>query len=76
MVHLQLRLNLSKKTRLWIAIALSACFFVAEIALGFYTRSLALIADAFHVSFDLISFSIALLAIHVGSFPHESMSAG
>lgn len=33
--------------------------------MGFYTRSLALIADAFHVSFDLISFSIALVAICV-----------
>ena len=59
--------RLSKRTRLWIAIALSFCFFVAELALGFYTRSLALIADAFHVSFDLISFSIALVAINVSA---------
>jgi len=67
---------MSKKTRLWITIALSSCFFLAEIALGFYTRSLALIADAFHVSFDLISFSIALLAIHVRGCVARACPAG
>jgi solute carrier family 30 (zinc transporter), member 1 len=59
------RFQLSEQTRLWIAIVLSSLFFVAEISLGFYTRSLALIADAFHVSFDLLSFGIALVAICV-----------
>lgn len=54
-----------KKTRLYIAITLSFCFFVAEISFGFYTRSLALVADGFHVLFDLISFAIALAAIIV-----------
>jgi zinc transporter 1 len=53
------------KSRLRIAISISFCFFVVEISFGFYTRSLALIADAFHVSFDLLSFSIALGAITV-----------
>lgn len=57
--------NLSKKTRLHIAIALASCFFLTEISFGVYTRSLALIADAFHVLFDLLSFSVALAAIVV-----------
>jgi zinc transporter 1 len=57
--------KLSKKSRLNIAIGLAGCFFLAEVSVGFYTRSLALIADAFHVLFDLLSFSIALAAIVV-----------
>jgi len=57
--------RLSKKTRLYIAIGLASCFFLAEVSVGFYTRSLALIADAFHVLFDLLSFSVALGAILV-----------
>jgi solute carrier family 30 (zinc transporter), member 1 len=57
--------KLSKKSRLRVAIVLASCFFLAEISVGFYTRSLALIADAFHVLFDLLSFSVALAAILV-----------
>jgi hypothetical protein len=58
-------LRLSKKARLCIAIGIAFCFFVAEVSVGFYTHSLALIADAFHVLFDLLSFSLALAAIRV-----------
>jgi zinc transporter 1 len=58
-------LKLSKKARLSIAIAIAFCFFLAEVSVGFYTHSLALIADAFHVLFDLLSFSLALGAIVV-----------
>lgn len=57
--------TLSKKARLRIAIAIAFCFFVTEISFGFYTRSLALVADAFHVLFDLLSFCVALSAIVV-----------
>ncbi|QDS70727.1 hypothetical protein FKW77_002888 [Venturia effusa] len=57
--------KLSKKTRLVIAIALATSFFLTEISVGIYTKSLALIADAFHVAFDLLSFAIALAAIVV-----------
>ncbi|GME33782.1 putative cation diffusion facilitator 1 protein [Neofusicoccum parvum] len=39
---------LSRKQRLSLTIAISFSFFVAEISAGFYTRSLALVADAFH----------------------------
>jgi zinc transporter 1 len=59
-------LRLSKKARLIVAIGIAFCFFVAEVSVGFYTHSLALIADAFHVLFDLLSFSLALGAIVVG----------
>ncbi|TID26772.1 cation efflux protein [Venturia nashicola] len=52
--------RLSRETRLSIAIAIAGCFFIVEISIGIYTRSLALIADAFHVAFDVLSFAIAL----------------
>lgn len=61
-------LKLSKKSRLATAIAISACFFFVEISVGFYTHSLALIADAFHVLFDLLSFSLALGALKVATW--------
>lgn len=57
--------KLPKKTRLSIAIAIATSFFIAEIGIGFYTKSLALVADAFHVAFDVLSFSVALVAVMV-----------
>lgn len=39
---------LTKTRKLMLIIAISLCFFLAEIAVGFYTHSLALVADAFH----------------------------
>ncbi|KAF1813720.1 cation efflux protein [Eremomyces bilateralis CBS 781.70] len=58
-------LPLSNTTRLSIVIGISLCFFIAEISVGFYTHSLALIADAFHYLNDLIGFVVALIAIRV-----------
>ncbi|KAI1826399.1 cation efflux family protein [Xylaria intraflava] len=57
--------KLTPKQKLIIIICISFCFFVAEIAVAFYTRSLALLADAFHYLNDLIGFMIALGAILV-----------
>ncbi|KAJ6044677.1 hypothetical protein N7499_007179 [Penicillium canescens] len=56
-------LHLSRSTRLAVVIGISTCFFLAEISLGFYTHSIALIADAFHYLNDLVSFIIALVAL-------------
>ncbi|KAH7115842.1 cation efflux protein [Dendryphion nanum] len=57
--------HISRKNRLRAVIAISFCFFLAEISTGFYTKSLALIADAFHYLNDLIGFIVALLAVQV-----------
>jgi zinc transporter 1 len=46
--HSHGRFALSRKNRLRAVIAISFCFFLAEISVGFYTKSLALVADAFH----------------------------
>lgn len=46
--HKHGRFELSRKNRLRAVIAISLAFFLAELSAGFYTKSLALIADAFH----------------------------
>jgi zinc transporter 1 len=46
--HKHGRFQLARKTRLWAVIVISLSFFLAEISVGFYTKSLALVADAFH----------------------------
>ncbi|CAI7658321.1 unnamed protein product [Penicillium glandicola] len=56
-------LHLSRSTRLSVVIGISTCFFLAEISLGFYTHSIALVADAFHYLNDLVGFIIALVAL-------------
>lgn len=56
-------LKLSSKQKLIATIGISLAFFVAEIAVAFYTGSLALLADAFHYMNDLIGFVVALAAI-------------
>lgn len=55
--------KLSSKQKLIATIGISLAFFIAEIAIAFYTGSLALLADAFHYMNDLISFVVALAAI-------------
>ncbi|KAF6812237.1 cation diffusion facilitator family transporter [Colletotrichum sojae] len=61
------RLKVTKKQRLVATIAISGAFFIAELVVGFRTKSLALIADAFHYMNDLVGFSVALLAVVVSS---------
>ncbi|KAK0260711.1 hypothetical protein LTR35_017962 [Friedmanniomyces endolithicus] len=56
---------LTKTRKLMLIIAISLCFFLAEIAVGFYTHSLALVADAFHYLNDLVGFVVALVAYKV-----------
>ncbi|KAF2438442.1 cation efflux protein [Karstenula rhodostoma CBS 690.94] len=57
--------HISRKARLRAVIAISVTFFIAEISTGFYTKSLALVADAFHYLTDLIGFIVALVAVHM-----------
>merc|ERR1712093_108095 len=57
--------QLSRSQRLLIIIGISFSFFVAEISVGFYTLSLALVADAFHYMNDLVGFIVALVALRI-----------
>ncbi|RVD85295.1 uncharacterized protein DFL_003621 [Arthrobotrys flagrans] len=61
----KLHFHLSKTRRLSIIIGISLCFFITEISIGFYTGSLALVADAFHYLNDLIGFAVQLVAFKI-----------
>ncbi|GFG26776.1 metal ion resistance protein/transporter (Zrc1), putative [Aspergillus udagawae] len=66
--------HLKREHRLMLVISISASFFLAEIAVGFYTRSLALVADAFHYLNDLVGFIVALVALKISQrskYPKE-----
>ncbi|KAK6543336.1 hypothetical protein TWF694_000088 [Orbilia ellipsospora] len=65
MARRKLHFHLSKTRRLAIIIGISTCFFVTEISIGFYTGSLALVADAFHYLNDLIGFAVQLVAFKI-----------
>ncbi|PWY69867.1 cation diffusion facilitator family metal ion transporter [Aspergillus sclerotioniger CBS 115572] len=57
--------RISRAQRLMVVVGISSLFFVAEISVGFYTHSLALVADAFHYLNDLVGFIVALVALKV-----------
>ena len=46
-------------------IALTGGFFLVEIIVGYYTNSMALVADSFHMLNDVVSIVIALLSVKV-----------
>ncbi|KAJ5612302.1 cation diffusion facilitator family metal ion transporter [Penicillium lagena] len=62
-----LHLHLSQAQRLQLVICISLCFFIAEISVGFYTRSLALVADAFHYLNDLVGFMVAFASVKISA---------
>ncbi|KAJ4220522.1 hypothetical protein NW759_007409 [Fusarium solani] len=53
-------------------ICIAFSFFVAELAVGFYTRSLVLVADAFHYLSDLIGIIVALVALLIQERPEPA----
>ncbi|KAE8375393.1 putative cation diffusion facilitator family metal ion transporter [Aspergillus bertholletiae] len=59
--------HLTQLQRLSLVIGISLCFFLAEISVGFYTKSLALVADAFHYLNDVIGFIVAFTAVKISS---------
>ncbi|KAK5998650.1 Vacuolar zinc transporter ZRC1 [Cladobotryum mycophilum] len=61
--------TITRKQRLIATIVISLLFFLTELLVGFYTRSLALVADAFHYLSDLIGFIVALVALVVSERP-------
>ncbi|GAA1512036.1 cobalt-zinc-cadmium efflux system protein [Agromyces terreus] len=59
----------ANRTRLWIAIAIIGAFLVVQVVGAVLTGSLALLADAGHMSSDLIGLVVALVAAFVASRP-------
>ncbi|KAL5044484.1 hypothetical protein BDW71DRAFT_209285 [Aspergillus fruticulosus] len=66
-----MHLMISRSQRLGAAIGISAAFFLTEISVGFYTHSLALVADAFHYLNDLVGFIVAFVALKVSDSEHS-----
>ena len=57
-----IKMVLSVEVRLYLIIALAVAFIIGELTVGFTTRSIALVADAFHYMGDVLSFVVALWA--------------
>lgn len=55
----------TKEFRLISLLALDSIFFLLEITIGYMSKSLALIADSFHMLNDIISLLVALWAVNV-----------
>ena len=55
------------------ALGITAVWFAVELAAGFYTNSLALLADAAHMMTDLAAMSLSLFALRIAARPatHE-----
>ena len=60
--HDLIKMKLSVEARLYLVIALASAFVIGELTVGFTTRSIALVADAFHYTGDVLSFAVALWA--------------
>ncbi|KAM6497119.1 CDF zinc transporter [Amanita muscaria] len=61
-------------TRVGVILAISIAFFVTEISVGFYTKSLALIADAaslFHYLTDIVAYTITFVAAYLQENGHN-----
>ncbi len=61
--------RLTSKRGLKLALLITAIWFVVELLAGFYTNSLALLADAGHMLTDLAALSLSLFAFKIASLP-------
>ncbi|KAJ7591650.1 putative CDF zinc transporter [Mycena floridula] len=66
-------MGLKTTTRLALVLGIAISFFLAEIAVGFRTKSLALIADAFHYLNDIVSYAIAFTAAYMQDKGHNTV---
>jgi len=67
--HAQAHQAAANRTRLWVAIAITGAFLVVQVIGAIVSGSLALLADAGHMTSDLIGLVVALLAAMVAARP-------
>ncbi len=67
--HRDVHAHLASKRSLALALLITAVWFLAELAAGFYTNSLALLADAAHMLTDLAALSLSLFALKISARP-------
>lgn len=58
--------RLTTTQRIAAVIAIATALLITEVVIGFRNRSLALVADAFHITSDLIGYIVALVAVRMG----------
>lgn len=58
---------LTKERRLYGVIVIAFAFLVAELVIGFTNNALVLVADAFHISSDLIGYIVSVICIRLAS---------
>ncbi len=63
------RARAGSRRSLSLALMATAAWFVVELAAGFYTNSLALIADAAHMLTDIAALSLSMFALKIASRP-------
>ncbi len=63
--------GVANERALWLALAPTATYMVAEIVGGILTGSLALISDAAHMATDVFGIAIAIAAIRIGRRPAD-----
>ncbi len=61
--------KLKGESVLGIALAITGAWFVLEVAAGYYTNSLALLADAAHMLTDLAALGMSLFAVKIAARP-------
>jgi zinc transporter 1 len=54
---------MQQKNKILVVISISSAFALLELVIGLKNHSLALLADAFHVSSDIIGFTISYIAL-------------
>lgn len=64
--------HISVQNRILAVIVIASGFLILELVVGFITRSLALVADAFHIFSDIIGYVVALLAARYGARSSEA----
>lgn len=61
--------HITSRRGLTLSLLVTAAWFVMELAAGFYTNSLALLADAGHMLADLAALSLSLFALKISTLP-------
>ncbi|OAD70438.1 hypothetical protein PHYBLDRAFT_2405, partial [Phycomyces blakesleeanus NRRL 1555(-)] len=58
-------MGLSRQTRITLMLFITTGFFLVEIVIGYYVKSLALVADSFHMLNDMLAMGVALWAVKI-----------
>ncbi|VDM12141.1 unnamed protein product [Wuchereria bancrofti] len=61
------RLRLSRSTRLVIMLTMTFAFFAVELAFGYLSHSMALVADSFHMLSDVMALAIAFACLRIAA---------